>query len=857
MQPFDSYVHGIDTSHWNVVPPPSVLTANNIKFVISKAGQGLTLDANFASTQATMKAANILFASYWFMDYMDGTKQADAYLNAVPNGPYNLDVEANVTLSQLLAAIAEIYGRTGLYPAIYTSKYYIQAIGGTKNAILAMCDLWLADYSATSFPPACEPWLTGAKPVTFWQNGSSVTGGSNLDNDWWQGTYDGLVSYWTAKSAVVPETTPIMVEPSIPANLQNAPGAYLRVDDCVVAASQWMWKFIMAKGGISVPNATIDSWTRETTLMTNDNGLTIEQGIALAANHGAYLIQKDRATLQDVLDQLLIYGLPVMAIGWEGSFPDSPGVNHCICAIGASNRRIWVMDPLLGIRAVAYAQFDAFMNVGSGGPIAIVDPTQIGIEPNMGSTQNREVIAQGGLNERKGPGTGYALAPGAGTATKPLPFPVGWVIQVNNPQSTPGWYDETGTTYFVSADPSYTRLTTLPPTVKPPTSTTGTPQVTLAVMNIRTNPTTIASIVKTVSVGTNVTVNLDDKRTDARSGARFVIITEGTYVGNWIAFDNPTVPMVYLGNPTAPITPPNPKPTVKEKIWGININQKDPTGNPSAQTLTGVGHVRWVLSNVIDNKYAGTIQQAIDFYKPLVQSYNANGIKSNAILCQSLYWGNGPWDNGNWDAYITGFASACTQVVTAFKGLIDAYEIWNEGDIAGQPTSIYIPPATYSKLLTAAYNAIKAVDPDAKVVTGGLAGPDPLGYMTQVRDANGVISADAIGYHPYGQNAPGGTAFGWPQTIASNTQAFVNRFGKPVWITEIGVARVDVNDTSLWPIIANYMQAIFNWAKATGTQVQWFAWSDNMDRAGIVNNAQQPKNPIKSTFDSCVLADKL
>src|SRR6185503_12225615 len=82
----------------------------------------------------------------------------------------------------------------------------------------------------------------------------------------------------------------------------------------------------------------------------------------------------------------------------------------------------------------------------------------------------------------------------------------------------------------------------------------------------------------------------------------------------------------------------------------------------------------------------------------------------------------------------------------------------------------------------------------------------------------------------------------------------------PIWITEIGVPGVDVAKRSYWPGIANYMSKTFALIRNNFFQVVpaliWFAWSDSMDRAGIVNDEQQPKGVIFSTFFENLRSDR-
>jgi polysaccharide biosynthesis protein PslG len=133
------------------------------------------------------------------------------------------------------------------------------------------------------------------------------------------------------------------------------------------------------------------------------------------------------------------------------------------------------------------------------------------------------------------------------------------------------------------------------------------------------------------------------------------------------------------------------------------------------------------------------------------------------------------------------------------QGIRD-FEIWNEpnSEEFWQPAP---NPAAYTADLTAAHLAIKAVDPEGVVITGGLA-PETsdgtnINAVTFLQDmyADGAKGAfDAVGYHPYSYPALPDTYeiwSGWSQmsqtpasiesVLAANGDA-----SEPLWLTEVG-----------------------------------------------------------------------
>ncbi len=116
----------------------------------------------------------------------------------------------------------------------------------------------------------------------------------------------------------------------------------------------------------------------------------------------------------------------------------------------------------------------------------------------------------------------------------------------------------------------------------------------------------------------------------------------------------------------------------------------------------------------------------------------------------------GPPDN------LQDFADFCSAVAQRYQGRVDAYQIWNEPNLArewgGQPPD----PAKYVEMLKLAYAAIKAADPGAIVITAGLtptgthppeAMPDDA-YLHAMYQAGMKGYYDMLGLHAAGFLAP-------------------------------------------------------------------------------------------------------
>jgi hypothetical protein len=144
----------------------------------------------------------------------------------------------------------------------------------------------------------------------------------------------------------------------------------------------------------------------------------------------------------------------------------------------------------------------------------------------------------------------------------------------------------------------------------------------------------------------------------------------------------------------------------------------------------------------------------------------------------STDWNHGPTD----DTARDGFTVFADQAARRFRGQVDAYEIWNEPNLPGS-WSPRPDPAAYLTLLTAAYRAIHAADPDAVVVSGGTGGGptgvDSLSWYEDLYDAGLRDVTDGIAVHPYPDVHHGRVRVRTLMNANGDT-------AKPLWGTETG-----------------------------------------------------------------------
>lgn len=102
-------------------------------------------------------------------------------------------------------------------------------------------------------------------------------------------------------------------------------------------------------------------------------------------------------------------------------------------------------------------------------------------------------------------------------------------------------------------------------------------------------------------------------------------------------------------------------------------------------------------------------------------------------------------------ASIAAFGDFAAAAAEHFKGRVTHWEIYNE------PNNNGIPPENFAEMLKVSYDAIKAVDPENFVISGGLAATPQTGgglwgavdYLQKIYANGGGGHFDAVGYHPY------------------------------------------------------------------------------------------------------------
>jgi hypothetical protein len=212
------------------------------------------------------------------------------------------------------------------------------------------------------------------------------------------------------------------------------------------------------------------------------------------------------------------------------------------------------------------------------------------------------------------------------------------------------------------------------------------------------------------------------------------------------------------------------------------------------------------------------------------------------------------------------FFHFCEVIARRYRGKVAAYQVWNEPNLArewaGQPPN----PAEYVAMLRGCYAAIKRGDPDALVISAGLAptgdGP-PLAmpheaFLVAMYEAGAAPYFDLLGVHAPGFRAapevPPGMAASIPELggqrffafrHVEDLRAIMERFGdghKQVAVLEFGWTTDPINTDYAWFAVdeqlkADYMVRAFRWAKQN-----WRPWIGPMIALGMPQFDWTPDN---------------
>ncbi|NOZ20107.1 MAG: hypothetical protein GXP25_03355 [Planctomycetes bacterium] len=165
------------------------------------------------------------------------------------------------------------------------------------------------------------------------------------------------------------------------------------------------------------------------------------------------------------------------------------------------------------------------------------------------------------------------------------------------------------------------------------------------------------------------------------------------------------------------------------------------------------------------------------------------GYISVKTLAQSPKWASMKGANGV-PASLDGWKGYVRRVVTEFKPYVKTWEVWNEPNLDDY---FKAHPDYYVKLLKAAYETAKEVDPDCTVIGICLAGVGKsygTPWIRKVFELGALKYMDGLALHPYRRKPPEKAGF---VEALREVKDMMRKHGgvKPMYFTEFGTAGTD------------------------------------------------------------------
>ncbi|MBX7254697.1 MAG: hypothetical protein K1X50_22135 [Candidatus Promineofilum sp.] len=278
----------------------------------------------------------------------------------------------------------------------------------------------------------------------------------------------------------------------------------------------------------------------------------------------------------------------------------------------------------------------------------------------------------------------------------------------------------------------------------------------------------------------------------------------------------------------------------------------------------------WVKQKFPWREVEGIEKGQFDWYRTdyIVEQTERAGLKLIVRLDQQPYWSepaDNQWQENGPPGDVADFGDYCGAVAARYRGRIGAYQVWNEPNLTREWGNRPPDPVAYTALLRACYTAIKAADPDAIVVSAGLAPtgtnsaaamPD-TNFLQGMYDAGAAAYFDVLGVNAPGYKAPpelspaeaeaeeygGGRWFAFRHVEDMRALMVANGDGrKQVAILELGWTTDKVNPDYAWHAVDEATQAAYLVRAYQYAAAHWRPWVGLMTTIYIADWEWTPEN---------------
>jgi hypothetical protein len=261
----------------------------------------------------------------------------------------------------------------------------------------------------------------------------------------------------------------------------------------------------------------------------------------------------------------------------------------------------------------------------------------------------------------------------------------------------------------------------------------------------------------------------------------------------------------------------------------------------------------WVKQAFAWRDIEGIEKGEYDWYRPdlIVSAVEDAGLKLLVRIDRQPFWtqpeGMAPAENRPPDN-MADFGDFCWALANQYQGRVSAYQVWNEPNLSREWGDQPPNAAEYTEMLKICYEAIKEADPNAIVISAGLAPtgtglPDAIPdneYLQAMYDAGADAYFDVLGLNAPGYKAPPELS---PDEAAESAEYGNGRWfafrhvedmrqimvdngdeDKQIAILEVGWTTDTVNDTYSWHAVTEQEQADYLVRAYQYAEEHWQPW---------------------------------
>lgn len=360
----------------------------------------------------------------------------------------------------------------------------------------------------------------------------------------------------------------------------------------------------------------------------------------------------------------------------------------------------------------------------------------------------------------------------------------------------------------------------------------------------------------------------------------------------------PTVP---LGTP-APVAPTPLPPPVPKPGYGVQLHiPPDWEMGPTLDWAKGLG-VGWVKDQVQWH----TIEHGSDSFDwenldRVVDGLHQAGFNVLLGVTRAPDWTREAELEGGPPADYAEFGRFMEQLAGRYRGRVQAYELWNEPNLAREWRGDTLDPLRFVALVAEGAAGVRRADPEAIIISGapavtgvddGVTAIDDRVFLRRMLEGGIAEHVDAIGAHPYGYaNPPDESVFDDTHTATSHNEHpsfffkdtlgdyrdIMTEYGSDhlqIWVTEFGwpspegIGVMDMTDWEYGSQISQAQQADYVVrAFQMGDERPWvgpmFLWNLNLaaiwgpDNTFSAYSLVRPDGSLRPAYIALRLAEPL